>query len=299
MNTPAMIAVHSTSRHLHIWILGRDGAVISRHKGDGVGNADHGAMERAILARIGPSLDADARLPVMCSGHQLGGIANAPHVIGETEVLRSLVADSPQLSTINYLPGLAQQRPPALLGGEETAIAGFLAGNEKFDGVVLCLAETQSSWVHVSANEVVSFRNFLTPEMMGLLAGMMSLTGADASDTPFDEGIFSEAVEQTMSRPAAIAADIASLGAEIRLSGLARNQAFVRLAGLLIGAEMAAARPYWLGQQVALIGDGSMVRFYRSALASQGLPVKAHSHDSMILAGLAKALKTSGLYNPS
>jgi hypothetical protein len=48
--------------------------------------------------------------------------------------------------------------------GEETQIAGFLAQNPGFDGV-LCLPGTHTKWVHISAGEVVSFRSFMTGEL--------------------------------------------------------------------------------------------------------------------------------------
>ena len=40
-------------------------------------------------------------------------------------------------------------------------------------------------------------------------------------------------------------------------------------------AELAAARPYWLGQHVALIGDDKLCKAYADALGAQGLPVTA------------------------
>ena len=53
--------------------------------------------------------------------------------------------------------------------GEETQIAGFLALNPKFDGVI-CLPGTHTKWVHISAGEIVSFRTFMTGEMFALLS---------------------------------------------------------------------------------------------------------------------------------
>ena len=42
------------------------------------------------------------------------------------------------------------------------------------------------------------------------------------------------------------------------------------VAGHLIGAELSAMRPYWLGQQVIVIGQNSL---YSGVLAAQGVPV--------------------------
>ena len=69
-----------------------------------------------------------------------------------------------------------------------------------------------------------------------------------------------------MSRPAAIASDLFSLRAQSLLTGLGPVVARSRLSGLLIGIELAAARPYWLGQDVAIVASDSPGDAYAEAL---------------------------------
>ena len=73
------------------------------------------------------------------------------------------------------------------------------------------------------------------------------------------------------------------------LNDLHADQARARLSGLLIGAELAAARPYWLGQHVALIGDDKLCKAYADALGAQGLPVERTDAERMTLEGLKAA----------
>jgi 2-dehydro-3-deoxygalactonokinase len=73
------------------------------------------------------------------------------------------------------------------------------------------------------------------------------------------------------------------------LNGLAPATARARLSGLLIGAELAAARPYWLGQHIAVIGAAALARAYVDALGQQGSPAILAGGNSMTLAGLAAA----------
>ena len=47
---------------------------------------------------------------------------------------------------------------------------------------------------------------------------------------------------------------------------------------------MAAARPYWLGQQVAVIG-GAPAGGYATALEAQGAPVTRAGDEAMTVAG--------------
>jgi len=61
------------------------------------------------------------------------------------------------------------------------------------------------------------------------------------------------------------------------------------LSGLLIGTELAAAKPYWLGQQIAVIGDSKLAKLYVDALATQAAPATQVNASSITLAGLTAA----------
>ena len=67
------------------------------------------------------------------------------------------------------------------------------------------------------------------------------------------------------------------------------GEAPARLSGLLIGAELAAMRPYWLGQSVALVGDPRLNALYASALKAQGVPCQSADGDEITLRGLIAA----------
>ena len=61
------------------------------------------------------------------------------------------------------------------------------------------------------------------------------------------------------------------------------------MSGYLIGAELAAAKAFWLGQRVALIGASSLIEPYQNALAHLSIPTTIAAADQMTLAGLAVA----------
>ena len=192
--------------------------------------------------------------------------------------------------SVHILPGVKQDKPADVMRGEETQIAGFLALNPKFDGIV-CLPGTHTKWVHISAGEIVSFRTFMTGEMFALLS-KQSVLRHTVAGSGWDAGSFADAVSAAMSNPAEISARLFSLRADGLLNDLPSNQARARLSGYLIGAELAAARPYWLGQHVALIGDDTLCKAYADALGDQGLPVERTDAERMTLEGL-KAAYTS------
>src|SRR5699024_7089512 len=127
-----------------------------------------------------------------------------------------------------------------------------------------------SLWAEVSAGEVVSFRGFLTGELERLLATGSSLREALGGDG-FDEAAFDAALADALARPEALAARLHGLRAEALLDDQPPAAARARLSGLLTGAELAAARPWWLGREVIVAGDGPRAGLHARALVSLGV----------------------------
>ncbi|MDO7725283.1 MAG: 2-dehydro-3-deoxygalactonokinase, partial [Loktanella sp.] len=98
-------------------------------------------------------------------------------------------------------------------------------------------------------------------------------------------------VADAMARPERLAARLFSLRAEGLLNGMQNGTAKARLSGLLIGAELTGAKPYWLGQQIAVIGAGGLCSLYVRALAAQSAPATQVKGDAITLAGLTAAFK--------
>jgi 2-dehydro-3-deoxygalactonokinase len=184
-------------------------------------------------------------------------------------------------------PGLSQAKPADVMRGEETQVAGALALMPKFDGV-FCLPGTHSKWVHVSAGEAVSFQTFMTGEMFALLSQHSVLRHGMGGEGA-DEAAFTQGLTDAMDRPDRISARLFTLRAEGLLNGLTPDAARARLSGLLIGLELAAAKPYWLGQRIALIGAGALSTRYANALALQGQTAEILDATACTLAGLAAA----------
>ena len=110
----------------------------------------------------------------------------------------------------------------------------------------------------------------------------------------WDAAAFETAVADTLSRPERLAADLFGIRAAGLLSDQDSGAARARLSGLLIGAELAGARPYWLGQQVAVIGAPELTAAYASALATQGLTAEEADGEAVTLTGLAALCERHG-----
>ena len=285
------IAVDWGTTHLRTWLMSQDGTVVDRRDSDkGMGALSRDQFEPALNDLLSDLL-CDTPIPVIVCGMagSRQGWAEAPYVAVPCAPPGSDAATRLALQhwDVRILPGVKQTRPADVMRGEETQIAGFLVSEPDFDGI-LCLPGTHNKWVHISAGEIVSFRTFMTGEMFALLASQSVLRHSVDSDG-WEDDAFLDALSDTLSRPNDLAAKLFSLRAEALLNDMSATEARTRMSGLLIGAELAAAKPYWLGQQVVIVGDRAVARAYESALNSQGAMVRCVDAENMTLAGLTAA----------
>jgi len=290
------IAVDWGTTHLRAWHM-QGITVLNRAESDaGMASLEPAEFESALLALVGGWLAPGGTDVLACGmvGSRQGWVEapyrGVPCVPVDGAVLARAPAQDARLR-VWLVPGLKQNRPADVMRGEETQIAGFLARYPQFDGV-LCLPGTHSKWVRISAGEVVSFQTFMTGEMFGLLESRSVLRHGLAG---WDDAAFDGAVSDTLSRPERLAAWLFGIRAEGLLAGLAPAAARARLSGLLIGAELAAARPYWLGQSVAVIGADTLAQAYVRALAAQGVQAQSEPGDALVLAGLVQLYKGLGV----
>ena len=263
---------------------------------DGMGKLTPAGFEPALLHLIAPWLSAQRQTPVIACG-MVGsrqGWHEAPYRTTpcrplDPAALVTVPTADPRI-TVAVVPGLRQNKPADVMRGEETQIAGALALSPGFDGV-FCLPGTHTKWVHVSAGEVVSFQTFMTGELFALLSTQSVLRHGMAGGG-WDGAAFDAALSDALSRPDRIAANLFSLRAEGLLAGLAAPAARARLSGLLIGVELAAAKPYWLGQPIAIIGADALSATYAQALTAQANTPSIISANEAVLAGLSLAHKT-------
>ena len=288
------IAVDWGTTNLRVWSVGADGQVSAPLSSDkGMGQLPPEAFEGALLELIEPLL-ADCRVtPVIACG-MVGarqGWAEAPYASvpctppGAAEAIQPPTQD-PRIA-VHILPGVMQSDPPDVMRGEETQIAGFLAAEPDFDGI-LCLPGTHTKWVQISAGEIVSFRTVMTGELFALLSGQSVLRHSVQSDD-WDDDAFEAALNDAMTSPQHLTTRLFGLRAGSLLAGLAPDTARARLSGLLLGLELAGTRPYWLGQRVAIIGDGALAQRYETALGIVGAMVEVTDGAGLTLAGLTRA----------
>jgi 2-dehydro-3-deoxygalactonokinase len=290
---PQWIAVDWGTTHLRAMAMGPRGLLAEASSEDGMGRLAREAFEPALIALIEPWLSGTRSVPVLACG-MVGsrqGWQEAPYrtvpctPFDPGSLVRVPTADS--RVAVQLVPGLKQMKPADVMRGEETQVAGALALQPGFDGVI-CLPGTHSKWAQISAGEVVSFQTFMTGELFALLSEASvlrhGLTAPGWHDSAFDE-----AVSDALSRPERVAARLFGLRAEGLVAGLDAATARARLSGLLIGLELAGARPYWLGQPILLVGAERLSGLYARALAAQAVQATHLSARETVIAGLSAA----------
>jgi 2-dehydro-3-deoxygalactonokinase len=292
MTKPDWIAVDWGTTRLRAYAMSAAGDVLDRTASDeGMGRLKPVEFEAALLRCVGHWLGDRPTSVVACG--MVGarqGWREAPYAAVPTAPLPGgftmAPTGDPRLR-VQIVGGLSQARPADVMRGEETQIAGAIAAQPGFDGVI-CLPGTHTKWAHVTGGEVVSFLTVMSGEIFDLLSHQSVLRHSLTAEG-WDETAFAAEVAETLSRPERLTARLFSIRASGLLHGTGAAEARATLSGLLIGAELAAARPYWLGRDVALIGAPALAATYGRALALQGVAARILDAEAMTLSGLAAA----------
>lgn len=296
MTIATWFAVDWGTTNLRIWAFDENDTVIDHLTSDrGMNVLGPDDFEPALLDLIAPLL-GPAPATVICCG-MVGakqGWAEAPYIAvpcNPPDGRAALpVASKDTRLDVRILPGVVQSTPADVMRGEETQIAGYLAQDPEFFGT-LCLPGTHTKWAQISACEIVSFRTFMSGELFALL-GKQSVLRHGIDTEGWSEPDFLDAVSDAMSTPAQLASRLFGLRADGLVNGLSAQAANARLSGYLIGLELAGTKPYWLGQDIILIGEPDLCGLYSRALAAQSVASRTVLGGDMTLAGLRSAYRT-------
>ena len=281
------IAVDWGTSALRATLMDGGAARETRSSDEGMSGLTRDMFEPTLRALVGDWIDAgatDIRAAGMVGSRQ--GWREAPYALVPRAPSAGAVAVPDTDLRVRIAPGLSQRRPhPDVMRGEETQIAGILARDPGFDGCA-CLPGTHTKWVHVSASEVVSFLTVMSGELFALIAGK-SILRHSLQGGGWDADAFAAACADALSRPETLTARLFRLRAADLLEGQDAATARATLSGLLLGCELAAARPWWLGRDVVICGSDKTAPVYRTALESQGIRTTIVPAAEATLAGLA------------
>ena len=276
---PALIAIDWGTTSARAYRLDARGQILDARSAPlGVQQVSAGGFPAALNALLGGRVDAD--VPLLACG-MIGsrqGWIEAPYIrcpAGLEEIAANL--SSVPGTRLAIVPGLIchdADGVPDVMRGEETQILGTLDDRQPSASRLIVLPGTHSKWARIGAGGIEAFATFMTVELYALLhdhsiLGRLATAGA-GDDTAFERG-----VRMSLRDAGALPHDVFSARTLALTGALAPEGVADYLSGLLLGAEIAAARRWAdrdaLGNgSVTLVGDAALCARYRRALALAG-----------------------------
>jgi len=274
---PALIGIDWGTTAARAFRFDASGGVIGEHSAAlGVQKVEGGRFADALKALLGGEIPSGTPL-IACGmiGSRQGWL-EAPYLQCPVEfgaIARALtrIADPP----LAIVPGLICRDAgdvPDVMRGEETQILGGLEDSGERQLVVL--PGTHCKWALVEAGGVATFATFMTGELYSVLRehsilGRLAMAATDGA--AFERGIRAGLRTGGALLHELFSARTLALTGELAPTGVADY-----LSGLLIGAEIAAARQ-WIERagarnlSITLIGEAMLCERYRRAMAIDGI----------------------------
>ena len=295
-----LIAADWGTSNLRIWGIDHRGQIIDTiNNGKGMASLIPSEFEPYLISLIENWLpkEGNAKCPIIIcgmagakTGWKEAAYLKAPcPPISKEKIIQVETED--QRISVSIIPGIMQKSPPDVMRGEETQIAGYLSKNPDFDGII-CLPGTHTKWAHISANEIVSFKTFMTGEIF-LSLSERSILKTSVQSNDFDSTSFLEAFEDTYSNPALLSSKLFGLRAADLLENTSTKFLKSKLSGYLIGCELAGAKSYWLGQNIIMIGNNDLCILYQKALKKLGMNATIENTQNVTLDGLKQVISDS------
>jgi 2-dehydro-3-deoxygalactonokinase len=287
----ALIAIDWGTSSARAYRLDGGGRILAQASAPlGVQQVAAGGFPEALSVLLGGSVDNVPLLACGMIGSRQGWL-EAPY----RECPADLAAIAAGLTAVPgtrlaIVPGLVCRDPdgvPDVLRGEETQILGALEDEAASLATrrIIVLPGTHSKWARVGAHGIEAFATFLTGELYAVLRehsilGRLAGPGGEGAGAAFERG-----VRASLRAEAALSHDLFSARTLALTGKLAPEGVADYLSGLLLGAEIAAARR-WIqrhgveGQAVTLVGDAALCERYRQALGYAGITASGGPADA-------------------
>ena len=276
--------------------MGAAGEVIARTSGrEGMTYAVQNGFEN-VLARHLAQAGAPSGLPVLIcgmagarQGWREAAYVGTPAPLAQL-VGRSVKVDS-HLGDIRILPGISHGDPamPSVMRGEETQLLGLrtVRGN-----ALVCMPGTHCKWVEIADGIVSRFSTFMTGELFDVLSTYSILQHAVDKGDIAGKDAFRSAVRTASEAPELVWTRLFALRASQLLGQMERADGAAHLSGLLIGAEIGAARRlHGAGPKLTLVASGPLAALYQSAFVDEGFDVHHMDADEAAVSGLLFAAR--------
>lgn len=297
--SPSCVAVDWGTSRLRLWVLDGEGTILAVSRSDegleGVRQTGFAATLEAHLSELQIMPDIPVVICGMAGSRQ--GWLEAPYI--QTPAPLSAIAAGARrvegnARDIRILPGLSQNlvSNPQVMRGEETKLLGLALDKKRH---LVCMPGTHSKWVDVSNGIVTGFTTFLTGELFALFCTQSILRHSvgDAAYFPVDHPSFVEACQSMIDAPQLLAQKLFSIRAAGLLFDQTPEHSAAALSGLLIGAEVGAAKlTFGMGTTLTLAATGQLGELYALATTLAGFDRSIVDSEVLVRAGLFNAARS-------
>lgn len=298
MSDPAYVAVDWGTSSFRLWLVDRDGKVLTERRSDEgmtpAARTGFAAVLQSHLDAVGGAPDLPVLVCGMAGARQgwvEAGYVDTPAPLAA--ILEGAVSVPGQSRDIRILPGIAQRDPhaPDVMRGEETQLLGALGLGATGDALV-CMPGTHSKWVTVRGGKVARFATFMTGELFSAISRETILSHAvSGAEQAEDREAFNAALTAAFETRAQAANLLFRVRSRQLLFGGSPAAARETISGTLIGLEMAAELPAARGTAVTLIASGQLATRYRSAIETLSATVRVIDADEAVRRGLSMAAR--------
>ncbi|HEY2864352.1 MAG TPA: 2-dehydro-3-deoxygalactonokinase [Casimicrobiaceae bacterium] len=300
MQDVALLAIDWGTTSTRAYAMDREGRIRSvRSAPLGVQRVVNGEFAQALRTLCGDATEGVPAIACGMIGSRQGWI-EAPYCDcpADFDAVAAALTRAPD-TELAIVPGLLCRDDDGIadvMRGEETQILGALSDSVAARQAVV-LPGTHSKWAITGPAGIEAFATFMTGEMYALLAEHSILGRLRAAGS--DDAAFSRGVGHSLRERAALTHDLFSARTLALTDALAPSGVGDYLSGLLLGAEIKAARQ-WLqsmrleGKPLTLIGAPALVERYRMALAMAGLHADIAAEDAAAR-GLWRIARHAGL----
>lgn len=297
LSEASFVGVDWGTSSFRLWLMAADGTPLaSSRSGEGMLHCSSSGGFQPVLDKHLAEVRAPEGLPVLIcgmAGARQGWVEAAyvhtPTALGD---LHGRAISVPvEGRDIRILPGIAQvlAEAPNVMRGEETQLLGSIA--DGFTGLV-CMPGTHCKWVAIDGGTIVRFASFMTGELFSVISKHSILMHAVDEGAPpgFDDPTFRAAIDAVRDDASVALSALFSIRAGQLLGFEKKAEGAAHLSGLLIGAEVAAAKSlYGAPSDIVLVGSGALGSLYEAVLTDAGYRVRVVDAEEAVRNGLAKA----------
>lgn len=284
-----------------LWLVDSHGTVLAeRRSHEGMMHCNTAGFAQVLEQHL-QQVGARADLPVLICGMAGAkqGWVEAPYINlparFDQAAAHAIKVDA-GIRDVRILAGLAQNNPqsPDVMRGEETQLAGIahaMALQNNQAGGMICMPGTHSKWAQLQNGVLTQFSTFMTGEIFSLLSKQSILQHAVDEQSVFtaDNPAFVSAVDKMLNNPARLLDSVFNIRAGQLLGFEQRSDGLAHLSGLLIGAEIGAARQIYGAGEVGLVASGTISALYQAVLGKAGYSITFYNGEVAVRQGLLTA----------